>query len=227
MSDLFKTGYDDYYVAQVQATRDFYFTLCKGILDRKNLEKPCLDDNDQSARFGFLVLDAQNNLKGQIANYERALDDAGKDTTKFGAGFWAELKDDRGFNALDLDQIIYWLGWCSAFTFRFVGCILALAGLFAAPAAAVAAPVGAGLLGLDAVTVIGLFAAADLTDFITTGSRTVLGLMSYYPYVAAYPRDIALMPALFYAMAFRPADTRFNASDVNSIIGKSHIDFGF
>jgi hypothetical protein len=231
ISALFRSGYEDYYPAQVQATRAFFFNLCQQALNRNNLEKPCLDSNDESARFGFLVLDAQHSLKRQVANYQRALDDAGKDSTGFAAGFWAELKDARGFNALDLDIIISWVGWSSALVFRFTGCVLALAGvftlLFTAPVAAVAAPVEAGVLGLEAVTVFGLFKAADFTDFITTSSRTILGLVSYYPYATAYPRDAVLMPALFYAMAFRPADTRFNASDVNSIIGESHIDLGY
>jgi hypothetical protein len=231
ISALFKSGYDEYYPAQVQATRAFFFNLCQQTLNRNNLEKPCLDSNDESARIGLLVLDAQSSLKRQVANYQRALDDAGKDSSGFAAGFWAELKDSRGFNALDLDIIISWVGWGSALAFRFTGCILAIAGvfslLFTAPAAAVAAPVAAGVFGLEAVTVLGLFKAADFVDFITSSSRTILGLVSYYPYATAYPRDAVLMPALFYAMGFRPADTRFNASDVNSIIGESHIDLGY
>ena len=225
VSTLFKTGYDNDYPAQVEATRTFFFDLCRlKILNRDNLEKPCLDSNDDAARFGFLVLDAQNNLKRQIASYQQAMDDAGKDTISFGSGFWAEVKQDRGYNALDLDIVIAWVGWGIALLFRFIGCLLAIAGLFGLIATAPAAPVAAGLFGLDAVTVIGLFTSADLVDFLTTGSRTIIALVSYYPYAFAYPRDATLMPALFYAMAFRPADSRFTASNVNSIIATSKVD---
>jgi hypothetical protein len=219
---LFRTGYDDYYAGQLQASRAFFLRLCSQVLDRSKLEEPPIDSKDDAVHLAFVVADARSKIQRQIANYARSVDNAGKDQTGgFGASFWTEFKDQRGFNSVDLDILLSWVGWGAAWAFRIVGCFLACAGLLSIlMSGGLSIPLAVG-------TVAGCFTAAELADFITATSRLMCGLLGYYPYVCAYPRDTVLLPAVFYAMVFKPAASKFAASKSDDIVGTSRIDMGY
>lgn len=218
---LFRTGYDDYYPGQIQATRLCFYELAKTVFTRKTLETPPIDDLDEAGHLAFLQAETCGNIKRQIAGYARKIANAANDQNAFYGGYWAELKDTRGFNSISLDITLSMAGWGGAWLFRIAGCILAIAGI-------VGVVVTEGLgIPLYLGTVTGCFAAAEVADLITATSRLMCALLGYYPYASAYPRDVALLPGIYHAMIFKPKGSKLAAASTADLMGKSHIDFGY
>lgn len=184
VEEALRSGYDYYYPNQLKQARLLLLGLCRRALSRETLS--LAPGSRESAARSAVCLAAAEALERGIAEVDARAGRADGASEGFKAPL-AEVVGGERWSTATLSDTASWCGWVMAWTFRLARLVLALAAWWLPSVQTLAAA---------------LIHAANPAGGVAAMVRRLFEIAGYYPYSAAYPRDLLAQHAAHCAVLF-------------------------